>query len=215
MEALALRIIGGFQNLLGEVSFTRFNSAGHAAGPLDRDDPPKAMRLLADDSRVRWPHDAWAKAYTRAKFARDMLAHMLFIESVTGEQPNRIMTVTMLGEPGAPRRTKGGNPGELSWRDDTWSMQKRWRAPFKEEALIEALADLKWLIDCCRGLGRIRDLLSNEDAYLPDDKPIDAYMWQVNWWLPEWGDQQTTQLTVGHIRLCHGEKNLVDGRSAT
>jgi hypothetical protein len=63
------------------------------------------------------------------------------------------------------------------------------------------------MIDCCRGLLRIRDILADESADLSDDKVIDPFMWQVNWWLPEWGDPKTTSLTVGHIRLGPGESN--------
>jgi len=36
---------------------------------------------------------------------------------------------------------------------------------------------------------------------------IDPFMWQVNWWLPEWGDPRTTPLTVAHIRLQPDESN--------
>lgn len=207
MEALALRVIGGWENLLGEVNFTRFHCAGHQAGPLDQERLPKAMREVADALRVRWPHDQWANMATKAKFGRDMLAHMLYVKSVTGERPERVMNVVLLGRPGEPRKAADGNPSELSWRDETWSMQTRHVAPIREQALIETLEGIKWMIDCCRGVLRIGDLLADKTAHLPDDKVIDSYMWQVNWWLPEWGDPETAQLTVGHIRLKPGEKN--------
>ncbi|KUH70022.1 hypothetical protein AU184_14555 [Mycolicibacterium novocastrense] len=54
---------------------------------------------------------------------------------------------------------------------------------------------------------RIRDILADKGADLPDDKIIDPCIWQVNWWLPKWGDPRTTPLTVGHIRLRPGETN--------
>jgi hypothetical protein len=207
MEALVLRVIGGWENLVAEVNFTRFHAAGYAAGPLDQERIAKAMRSLADDSGVRWPHDEWSTWAARAKFARDMLAHMLYIESVTGERPNRALNITLLGLPGQPRKAADGNPAELTWRDPIWSTQTRYSAPISEQSLIAALGGLKWMIACCKGLGRIRQLLAHPDADLPDDKVIEAFMWQVNWWLPEWGDPETTPLTVGHIRLRPGQKN--------
>jgi len=73
--------------------------------------------------------------------------------------------------------------------------------------LIETLLAIKWMIDCCKGLGRIRDLLAEEGADLPDSKVIDPYIWQVHWWLPAWGKREATELTIGHIRLQPGEKN--------
>ena len=63
------------------------------------------------------------------------------------------------------------------------------------------------MIRCCRGLLRIRNILADEHATLPDDKVIDPFMWQVNWWLPEWGDPDQTPLNVGHVRLRPGETN--------
>jgi hypothetical protein len=107
-----------------------------------------------------------------------------------------------------PFRSAGPSaPGELSWRDENWSAQTRHAAAIREQDLIEALQGMKWMIDCCRGLVRIGALIANENADLPDNKVIDPFMSQVNWWLPEWGGPQTTPLTVGHVRLRPGEVN--------
>src|SRR6476620_2614503 len=57
LEALVLRVIGGWENLIGYVNFIRFHAAGHGAGPRRREKPPKAMREIADKARVRWPHE--------------------------------------------------------------------------------------------------------------------------------------------------------------
>jgi hypothetical protein len=200
-------VIGGWENLIGYVNFTRFHAAGHGADPLDEEKLPKAMREVANAARVRWPHAGWAAACTKAKMARHTVAHMLYILSITGEFPNRTMTIVRLGAPGGSHKGADGNPAELSWRDETWSMQTRHTAQIQEQALIEALEGMKWMKDCCRGLLRIRDILAEENADLPDHKVIDAFMWQVNWWLPEWGNPKTTPLTVGHIRLRPGENN--------
>jgi hypothetical protein len=206
-EALILRVIGGWENFLGVVNFTRFNAAGPGAGPLPKEEVAKAMREVADALRVRWPHQEWAATVAKAKLARHELAHMLYIDLVTGEIPDRTISIARLGEPGGSRKAPDGNPAELSWRDENWSAQTRHVAPIHEQTLIEALEGMKWMIDCCRGLLRIGGLLANENADLPDDKVIDAFMWQVNWWLPEWGDPETTPLTVGHVRLRPGESN--------
>ena len=165
------------------------------------------MREVADAARVRWPHQQWSAVAARAKLARHELAHMLYIFSVTGDMPDRTINIVRLGEPGSPRKNPDGTPGELSWRDETWSTRTRHMAPIREQALIEALQGIKWMIDCCRGLLRIRDIIAEENADLPDDKVIGAFMWQVNWWRPEWGDPETTPLTVGHVRLRPGESN--------
>src|SRR6476620_2841055 len=78
LEALVLRVIGGWENLVGYVNFTRFHAAGHGAAPLDQEKLPKAIREVADAARVRWPHAAWADAWTKAKLARHTVAHMLY-----------------------------------------------------------------------------------------------------------------------------------------
>jgi hypothetical protein len=206
-EALILRVIGGWQNLLAEVNFTRFHAAGYGAAPLKQEELAKGMREVADAARVRWPHQQWSAVAAKAKLARHQLAHMLYIFSVTDDMPNRTINIVRLGEPSSPRKAPDGTPGELAWRDETWSTQTRHMTPIREQELIEALQGIKWMIDCCRGLVRIRDIIAHENADLPDDKVIDAFMWQVNWWLPEWGDPKTTPLTVGHVRLQPGESN--------
>jgi len=206
-EALILRVIGGWENLLAEVNFTRFHAAGFDAGPLEREKLPKGMRQVADAARVRWPHQQWAAMAAKAELARHELAHMLYIDSVTGEMPERTINVVRLGAPESPRKASDGTPGELAWRDNTWSAQTRQLAAIREQALIEALRGMKWMIDCCRGLLRIRDIIADQTADLPDDKVIDPFMWQVNWWLPEWGNPETTPLTVTHVRLRPGESN--------
>ncbi len=165
------------------------------------------MREVADAARVRWPHQQWSATAAQAKLGRHELAHMLYIYSVTGEMLDRTISIVRLGEPGSPRKAPDGTRGELSWRDETWSAQTRHVARIREQTLIEALQGIKWMISCCRGLLRIRDIIAEEYADLPDDKVINAFMWQVNWWLPEWGDPKTMPLTVGHVRLQPGEVN--------
>ncbi|ASW89728.1 hypothetical protein [Mycobacterium marseillense] len=206
-EALILRVIGGWENFLGVVNFTRFHVAGYDAGPLEKQELGKGMREVADTLRVRWPHQAWSAAAAKAKLTRHELAHMLYILSVEGDMPDRTIYVARLGEEGKPRKAPDGTPGELSWRDENWSSQTRHLAAIREQTLIEALDDMKWMIDCCRGLVRIGALLADETADLPDHKVIDPFMWQINWWLPEWGDRETTSLTVGHVRLRLDECN--------
>jgi hypothetical protein len=150
-EALILRVIGGWQNLLAEVNFARFHAAGLGAAPPKQEELAKAMRELAEAARVRWPHQQWSAMAAKAKLARHELAHMLYIFSVEGEMPDRTINIVRLGEPGSPRKAPDGTPGELSWRDESWSAQMRHMAPIREQNLIEALQGIKWMIDCCRG----------------------------------------------------------------
>lgn len=171
-EALILRVIGGWENLLGMVNRSRFHVAGYGAGPLPMEDPAKGMRELADDLRVRWPHQAWSATAAKAKRARNELAHLLYIHEVEGDMPDRTIYIARLGEEGKPRKALDGTPGELSWRDENWSSQARHVAAIRERTLIEALEGMKWMIDCCRGLLRIGALLMDETADLPDDKVI-------------------------------------------
>lgn len=206
-EALILRVIGGWENFLGTVNFTRFHVAGYGAGPLPREELAKGMREVADRLHVRWPHQGWSATAAKAKLARHELAHMLYILRVDGVMPRRTIYIARLGAEGEPRKAPDGTPGELSWRDESWSAQTRHAAQISEQDLIGALEGMKWMIDCCRGLTRIGALLADETADLPDDKVIDPFVWQVNWWLPEWGDPETTPLTVGHIRLRPDESN--------
>jgi hypothetical protein len=166
-ETLILRVIGGWENLLAEVNFTRFHAAGYGAAPLKQEELAKAMREVADAARVRWPHQQWSAIAAKAKLARHELAHMLYIFSVTGDMPDRTINIVRLGQPGSPRKAPDGNPGELSWREETWSMQTRHMAPIREQVLIDALQGIKWMIDCCRGLLRIRNIIADENANLP------------------------------------------------
>jgi len=99
-----LRVIGGWENFLGVVNFTRFNAAGYGAGPLQKDELAKGMREVADAVRVRWPHQEWSAMAAKAKQARHELAHMLYIFSVTGEMPDRTINIARLGEEGKPRK---------------------------------------------------------------------------------------------------------------
>ncbi len=78
-----------------------------------------------------------------AKFARETLSHMLHVDSVSGDFPNRVMTITLLGAPGESRRAPDGTPGELSWRDPHWATQTRHQTTMAEQELIGTLNSVK------------------------------------------------------------------------
>jgi hypothetical protein len=125
-EALILRVIGGWQNFLGEVNRTRFHAAGAGACPLQKRELAKGMREVADALRVRWPHQQWSAAVAKAKLARHELAHMLYIFSVTGEMPNRTINIARLGKEGKPREAHDGS----RWRRAKGRRrQGRWPGP--------------------------------------------------------------------------------------
>ncbi|CAA0134641.1 Uncharacterised protein [Mycolicibacterium vanbaalenii] len=206
MEALALQVIGGWESVTTDITWIRFHLAGFDADELEEDSKlARIMRVAADEIGVRWPHQPFASAITFANNTRRTLAHLLYIESIVGERPHRTMRIVRPGAPGEPRqRTRG-----LSWRDETWSMQTRHRADILEQDLIAALAAIRSVRDCLHGLNRIRGILSEEGTRegLADDKIIDPFMWQVNWWLPEWGELWSRPLTVADVFLQPGETN--------
>lgn len=208
MEALTLQVIGGWESVTTEITWFRYHLAGFDADELEEDSRlAKIVRLAADEIGVRWPHQPFASAITFANNTRRTLAHLLYIESIVGERPHRTMRIVRPGRPGEPRKLTRG----LSWRDETWSMQTRHRADILEQDLINALAAIRSLLDCLHGLNRIRGILSEEGTRegLADDKVIDPFMWQVNWWHPEWGEPWSRPITVADVFLRPGETNSV------
>jgi hypothetical protein len=207
MFALVLQVLGGWEQLKAAVNMYRFLDAGPEADWPGQKDLPGAMNNLVKKYGIRWPHDRFANAVDHANKLRQRLAHFLYFSAIVGDEPpDRTFYFTALGSDGESFKEMGVALG-LEWRDEEWARQNRREVSITEQELRETLAELKWLIDCCRGLVRIHGLLSNEDTNLPDDKVIDASMWQVNWWLPEWGNRETTQLTVGHLRRLPDETN--------
>ena len=198
LERTALQVIGCWQMVVAEVNFTYFHSVGRGGPPPDTNKLPATIHGVAQNYRIRWPHDDWSLSADQVGKVRHKLAHLLYIDSITGERPHRIMNFVRLGAPGAPRKTPEGHPGELSWRDDTWSQQTMHLDTLTEDELRDSLYRLQWMRDCCHILGRLGYIL-NEFAprmeYLPDhEKAV------LPWWFPEWGDKATTRLRVADLR---------------
>ena len=64
MEALVLKVIGGWEMLKSDVNWAYFDSAG-PAGPKQQG-LPATIRQVAKTCNVRWPHDEWSAACARA-----------------------------------------------------------------------------------------------------------------------------------------------------
>lgn len=62
LERLVLQILGGWSNVIAEVNFARFSAAGRDSEWGAESKLVKAVRELAEDSRVRWPHDNFTAA---------------------------------------------------------------------------------------------------------------------------------------------------------
>ncbi|MBV0917225.1 hypothetical protein KC238_08140 [Mycobacteroides chelonae] len=201
IDRLVLQILGGWSNVTAEVNSARFHAAGPDSEWVNENKLAKAVRELAENSRVRWPHDDFSAAADHAGKARQSLAHMLFIIDITGETPNQVLSFMRLGEPDQPRTIKG-RPTELSWRDDQWSQQTIHRATFTEAELRQALREIKWMWESVRALSRLGSMLAESPA-LPDDHKLELYPYG-GWWIPwapeEWFNGSHTP-TVGDIRL--------------
>lgn len=200
IERLVLQILGGWSNVIAEVNFARFNADGPDSEWVQENKLVKAVRELAEDSRVRWPHDDFAAAADHSGNVRHQLAHMLFIKEIVGDSPNQILRFVRLGEPGQPRTVKGV-PTELTWRDEQWSQQTIHQAELTEGELRRALTEIKWMWESVRALSRLRDMLA-EHPELPDDHPITLYP-SGGWWIP-WAPEHwfngNHPPTVGDIR---------------
>jgi hypothetical protein len=191
--------------VIAEVNFARFNATGPAAEWVRENKLVKAVRELAEDSRVKWPHDDFAAAADHAGNVRHQLAHMLFIREIVGDSPNQILRFVRLGAPGQPRTVKGA-PAELEWRDEQWSQQTIHQAELTESELRQALAEIKWMWESVRALSRLGGMLADRTD-LPDDHEITLYPFG-GWWIPwapeDWFNGSHTP-TVGDIRLTSGE----------
>ena len=201
IERLVLQILGGWSNVIAEVNFARFNANGPDSEWVQENKLVKAVRELAEDSRVRWQHDDFAAAADHAGNVRHQLAHMLFIKEIVGHSPDQILRFVRLGEPGKPRSVKGV-PTELTWSDEQWSHQTIHQAELTERELRRALTEIKWMWESVRALSRLSDMLA-EHPDLPDDHPITLYPFG-GWWIPwapeDWFNGNHTP-TVSDIRL--------------
>jgi hypothetical protein len=205
MEALTLQIIGGWEQVTAAITWQRFHVAGKDGEPLtEAKKLAKVAREMADEVGVRWPHQHFGAALKHAQDTRSTLAHLLYVECISGERPDRTMRIMRLGKPGEPRQLTRG----LEWLDETWSMQTRHRADILERDLISALAAIRSILRALHGLNRIRNILREDTPRnLPAEMVIDPFSWQINWWHPSWGEPGSRPLTVADVFLSSGETN--------
>jgi hypothetical protein len=201
IERLVLQILGGWSNVTAQVNFARFSAAGQDAEWVQISKLVKAVRELAEDSKVRWPHGDFSNAADHAGSVRHSLAHTLYVTQIVGETPRQVLRFVRLGEPGQPR-TVNGVPGELKWRDAMWSSQTIHHAIFTEAELRRALAEIRWMWESVRALSRLRGMLA-EHPDLPDDHAITLYPpgpWWIPWAPEDWFNGNRSP-TIGDIRL--------------
>ncbi|WP_280392803.1 hypothetical protein [Nocardia wallacei] len=209
LERTAWSVVGCWQMLVSEVNFVYFDAAGPTGDPLDKVELPAKIRKAAEFQGIRWPHDEWSAAANRTKNVRHKLAHLLYIDSISGAEPDRTMNIVRMGGPGESRVTTTGHPRGLSWRyvpDPTkdpdgvaWS-QMTWHVDTITEAeLSSVLEAMRWMRDCCWTMQRLgaiaRDITPRNGLRLPHHEQ-DA----LPWWFSDWGNRTTAELTWGDIR---------------
>ena len=149
----------------------RFLEAGPGAARPGEKNLPAAMNKLANEYRIRWPHDRFAAKVDHANKIRQRFAHFFFVSGVVGDEaPNRTLYFTRLGKAGDSYKAKHGALG-LEWRDEEWAQQHRHEDSITEQELRETLAEMQWLIDCCRALRRLAGILENS-PHLSEDHDV-------------------------------------------
>ncbi|MEZ7240791.1 hypothetical protein QYS60_23835 [Rhodococcus sp. GXMU-t2271] len=152
-----LRLQCAWSALLEEIKHLRYHDLGREGAAEQRrpNDAPitkgHELRKYLAQLAKRWNVDSWAKEADewfgtvagRVGELRNSFAHMLYIESITGEWPTREITFVMvpLSE-------------SLSFRDDVWSQQLRERKSATEQELRDALAECEQLLHATRILDR-------------------------------------------------------------
>lgn len=195
LERTVLTVIGGWELVRAQVNFNSFTDAGPDAEWARSDKLVKTLREMAVNLRIRHPHDQWSRLATEVSNVRHKFGHMLYLEDVEGEIPNRTLHFMRLGAEGEQRRGRGDLLG-LSWRDDEWSYEARHRDTVTEQELWQTLDKEYWLLQVVRGVRYLGGILQWSPD-IPDDHPITG--WWIPWWLPEWGQRE--DLRVGDLRL--------------
>jgi hypothetical protein len=180
LEALVLKIIGGWEQLKAAVNMYRFLEAGPDGEPLGQEDVPAAMNKLGKEFGLRWPHQRFAAKVNHCNQVRQKFAHFLFVSAIVGDKPpNRTLYFTRLGKAGDSYKAKRNALG-LEWRDDEWAQQQRHEDSITEQELRDTLVEMKELIEWCRALRRLAGILENSPN-LPDDHPINTGGWGIPW----------------------------------
>lgn len=198
MERLALQVLGCWQLMVAEVSWTRFELAG-IDGAWDRGAGiPRELALIAKQIGVRWPHEEISAAIDHAAKIRHKVAHMLYIVSIDGTTPHQEMTIARLGDGTGQRRSSTGAPAELAWRDERWTEQQRHHDTITEQQMRHALADIEWVWQSVCSLGRVRQLIAMT-AHEPDEFTVDLARWVVPFVQPSWFSDPSNP-TLGDLR---------------
>ncbi|WP_124390525.1 hypothetical protein [Rhodococcus wratislaviensis] len=186
IERLVLQIIGGWSTLVEEVRFLRYNVANDPDGKEphpNADNLHRNIRKLGLLANLRLPGDNVTAACQFVRQMRNDLAHMLYIDSITGDEPNRRLAFL--------------RSGEMSYSGNGWVQHERKRVEVTEEDLRKALSEIKWLMDCCFAIRKVGWGISRYE----EDEPIDFLHRLLPWWFEEWGDAACRgPLTLREIR---------------
>lgn len=148
-------------------------------------------RIVRNVHGVAFPQ-VFSDYYKGVKRIRDKLAHMIDIESITGDQPNRIMTII---------RSNGFE--EYEHQEGIW-LQKRYMEEISEQELAYALDTAKHARRPCNVISRLASAFKQFD---PSDDDVWDFDW-VPWWDGRWGPPPQAdgdwRATVGRYR--HHEK---------
>lgn len=208
LERTAWNVVGCWQMLISEVNYIYFDAAGPTGDPLNKVELPAKIRKAAELLRIRWPHDEWSAAANQTKNVRHKLAHLLYIESISGTKPDRTMSIMRMGQPEEAQVTSTGHPRGLDWRHVpdpltdpdgiAWS-QMTWHSDEITEAeLSSTLEAMRWMRDCCRVMQRLgsiaREIKPRHGLKLPG-----SHQDEIPWWFSDWGDRATAKLTWGAV----------------
>ena len=139
IERTVLNLIGAYENVVARANWLIFHVAGPEASRDKRDKLKVGLAKVAEGVDG-WSQDGFDALFDQVEGVRQRLAHMLWIDSITGEWPDRTLRIVVPGRKGQ-RRARS----ELEWLDSGWSVKHTHIVEFEEQELVETLQRL-WLL---------------------------------------------------------------------
>ncbi|MFI8771286.1 hypothetical protein ACIGKQ_03915 [Gordonia sp. NPDC062954] len=159
IEQTVLNMIGAYENVVSRANWLCFHQAG-PDGVADRERLVPALRRAIEAAGIEdWSIDAFATQFDKVNTARNRLAHMLWVDEVTGDWPNRSLRVVVRGKVGEPK-----GRGELEWFADGWSRKNTHTVQISEQELYRTLDRLWSLRNSLLKLGRAFSIAAENKA---------------------------------------------------